>query len=255
MRTRSIRRRAFTLVEVMIAMAILGMVVAAIYATWRAILGATKASQTAAAEVQRSRVALRCLEESLTFTAMFVANAGYYWFDAENGSDAYLSFVANLPEDFPRSGRFGAFPVRRLEFSMRPGSEGGRELVMRQRLVTREDFDEDEQNFPLVLMKNVKRFEMEFWDVRKGDWKDEWTETNQLPKLIRIAITTENPNNPFAPGEEYTRIISPAAVAVQAAWQGGRGAGAPPGLPPGAPPGVPPGAPPGGPAMTIPIRK
>ena len=240
MNARNSSRRAFTLVEVMIAIAILGMVVAAIYATWRAILGATKASQTVAAEVQRSRVALRCLEESLTFTSMFVANARYYWFDAQNGSDAYLSFVAHLPKDFPRSGRFEGFPMRRLQFSMQAGSEGGRELVLRQSLIMRE-FDEDERNFPLVLMKNVKRFEMEFWDSRKGDWKDEWTETNQVPKLIRIAITTENPKYPSEPGQEYTRIISPAAVAVQAGWQA---QGAPPGAPPGVPPGVPPGQPP-----------
>ena len=244
MRTRNFKRRAFTLVEVMIAIAILGMVVAAIYATWRAILGATKASQTAAAEVQRSRVALRCLEESLTFTTMFAANNRYYWFDAQNGSDAYLSFVSQLPKNFLRNGRFEEFPVRRVEFSMRSGSEGGRELVMRQRLITSEDFDEDEHNFPVVLMKNVKRFEMEFWDMRKNDWKDEWTETNQLPKLIRIAIATENPKNPFAPGEEYTRIISPASVAVQAAWQGG-GGGRPPGAPPPPPPGTPGITPPG----------
>lgn len=239
MNVRRSSRRAFTLVEVMIAMAILGMVVAAIYATWRAILGATKASQTVAAEVQRSRVALRCLEESLTFTTMFVANTPrYYSFDPQNGSDAYLSFVSHLPKDFPRSGRFEGFPVRRLEFSVQAGREGGRELVLRQRLIMREEFDEDEREYPLVLMKNVKRFEMEFWDARKGDWKDDWTETNQVPKLIRIAITTENPKNPSGSDEEYTRIISPASVAVQAAWQGGQGR--PPGAPPGGAPPPPP---------------
>lgn len=223
MKPKSFRRRAFTLVEIMIAIVILGTVVAAIYATWRAILGATKASQMAAADVQRSRVAMRCLEESLTYTTMYAANMRYYWFDAENGSDASLSFVANLPKDFPRSGRFEGFPVRRLDFSLRQGNEGGRDLVLRQSLILRE-FDEDERNFPLILMKNVKKFEMEFWDTRKSDWKDEWTETNQLPKLIRIAITTENPKDPFAAGEEYTRIISPSSVAVQPAWQGGGGA-------------------------------
>lgn len=231
--------RAFTLIEVMIAIAILGTVVAAIYATWRAILGATKASQTAAAEVQRSRVAMRCLEESLTYMTMYAANSRYYWFDAKNGSDAYLTFVATLPKDFPRGGRFEGFPVRRLEFSMRPGEEGGRELVLRQSLIMKE-VDEDERNYPFVLMKNVKRFEMEFWDNRKNDWKDEWTETNQLPKLIRVAITTENLKDPFAGGEEYTRIISPASVAVQPAWQGGgRGGGGPPAATPTPTPNVP----------------
>src|ERR1043165_2981824 len=137
MRTRSFNRRAFTLVEVMISIAILGMVIAAIYATWRAILGATKASQTAAAEVQRSRVAMRCLEESLTFATMYAANVGngYYSFESRSGDDTPLEFTASLPEDFPRSGRFGNFPMRRLQFSLRHGQDGGRELIMRQRLI------------------------------------------------------------------------------------------------------------------------
>lgn len=244
MSRRTFNRRAFTLVEVMVAIAILGMITAAIYATWRAILGATKASQITAAEVQRSRVALRALEESLTYAQMYVGNARYYWFNAENGSDAFLSFAACLPGNFPRSGRFGGFPLRRVEFSLKSGSEGGRDLVLRQSLVMRE-FDVDERNVPLVLMHNVKKFELEFWDERKADWADEWLSTNQIPRLIRISIVTENPKRPYDRGEEYTRIISPAAVAVQPGWQGGGGG----------PPGAPPGAPPPGTSQVPPISK
>jgi prepilin-type N-terminal cleavage/methylation domain-containing protein len=248
MNIRPANRCAFTLVEVMLAIAILAMVTAAIYATWRAILGATKASQITAAEVQRSRVALRAIEESLTFAQMYVGNARYYWFNGENGSDAFLSFAASLPGNFPRSGRFGGFPLRRVEFSLQSGSEGGRDLVLRQSLVMR-DFDVDERQYPLVLMKNVKKFEMEFWDEKKSDWADEWLATNQIPRLIRISIVTENPKRPYDRGEEYIRLISPAAVAVQPGWQGGGGA---PGQPPGGP-----GGPGGVPPITLPggIRK
>jgi prepilin-type N-terminal cleavage/methylation domain-containing protein len=220
-------RIGFTLVEVMISIAILSMVIAAIYGTWRAIIGATKAGQTTAAEVQRTRVALRCLEQSLTYAQMYTANYRYYGFTAENGSDAYLSFVADLPSDFPRSGRFGAFTVRRVEFSLRSGSDGGHELILRQAPLLM-DFDKDEQEHPLVLMKNIKRMDIEFWDMQKMDWTDEWLWTNQIPKLVQIVISTGNPKNPFGTGEEHVRVVSPAAAAVQPGWQAGGMVGAPP---------------------------
>jgi type II secretion system protein J len=239
MRLRRSRRRAFTLVEIMLAIVILSGVIAAIYATWTAIMRATEVGRKAAAQVQRTRVALRCLEESLTYTEMYVANARYYGFVAENGSDASLSFVSRLPSDFPRSGRFGDYPVRRLAYTIESDPSGDRVLALRQAPLLM-DFDQDEQEHPLILMRNIKRMEMEFWDVQKDDWTDEWTQTNQMPKLIRVTLTTENPNQPFDRGQEYTRIVAPAAVAVQPGWQ----ARAPGQVPGGPPPGNNP--PPGG---------
>lgn len=244
--------RAFTLVEVLLALGILSLVITGIYATWTAILRATKAGQTVAIEVQRSRVALRCLEESLTYSQMYVANINHYAFVAENGSSATLSFVSRLPESFPRSGRFGGVNVRRVEFSLEPGANQNSQLVLRQARLL-EEFDEDEREHPLVLLENVKRMEMLFWDMREQDWVDEWTQTNQMPALVRVSIIVDNPRVTSDRGEEYTRIVSPATVAVQTMWQGvGGGAARPgqPGLPgqpgqPGQPPIAPPIAPPG----------
>lgn len=254
-------RRAFTLVEVLLAIGILSLVIAGIYATWTAILRATKAGQTVAIEVQRSRVALRCLEESLTYAEMYVANQRHYAFVAENGSQASLSFVARLPDAFPRSGRFGGVNVRRVEFSLQPGEGGNSRLVLRQAPLLNE-FDEDEREHPLVLMENVKRMEMLFWDARKQDWIDEWTQTNQMPKLVRISIVTDNPRVANDRGEEYARIVSPATVAVQPMWQSVAGGGAPgAGLPGAGMPGVgmpgavPPRAPGGANPQTPAIRR
>jgi prepilin-type N-terminal cleavage/methylation domain-containing protein len=230
-------RAAFTLVEIMLAIAILSIVIAAIYATWTAILRASRACQTVAAEVQRSRIAMDCVEQSLTYLTMFAANARYYSFVAENGSSATLSFVANLPKSFPRSGRFEDMPVRRVAFAVESSPEGGRQLVLRQAPLL-VDFDEDEINHPLVLMQNVKRMEMAFWDAQQKDWVDEWIQTNQAPRLVRVVITTDNPKQPFDRGEEYIRIVSPAATIVSAGLQSGNPPGAPPGgLPPRNPPG------------------
>jgi len=221
MKTRTLHRRAaFTLVEVMLAIAIFSIVLAAIYGTWRAIIGATRSGQIAAEEVQRKRVALRCLEQAVTYTEMFAANADYYAFVAENGSAATLSFVARLPKDFPRSGRFGDLAVRRVMFALEPAPEGGNNLVMRQAPVLSE-FDLDEQEHPLVLMHHVRKMEMEFFDLQAQDWVDQWDQTNQVPKLIRIEITTDDLRDSFDGSEQIVQVIAPASAAVQAVMQGG----------------------------------
>ncbi|MFN3410195.1 MAG: prepilin-type N-terminal cleavage/methylation domain-containing protein [Limisphaerales bacterium] len=249
------RRRGFTLVEVMLAIGILSLAIAAIYATWTAILRATKAARVAAEEAQRARIALRCLEESLTYAQMYVANINQYAFVAENGSDALLTFVTRLPESFPRSGRFGGVTVRRVAYQLEPGPNNLSRLVLRQAPLLTE-FDEDERNYPLVLMENVRRMEMFFWDERKRDWVDEWAQTNQMPRIIRVSIITANPRSPGQEAEEFTRIVAPATVAVQPFWQGvggapGTGRPGAPGLPvPGQPvPGQP--MPPGQPGQPV----
>ena len=76
---------AFTLVEIMIAIGIFSMVLAAIYSSWTAILRASKTGLDAAASAQRARITIRVLEDSLGSAQSFAANLPYYYFDAENG--------------------------------------------------------------------------------------------------------------------------------------------------------------------------
>ena len=60
------RSRAFTLMEIMVALAIFGMVVATIYSTWVLIVRSSVIGQAAAAQAQRERIAIRTVESSLT---------------------------------------------------------------------------------------------------------------------------------------------------------------------------------------------
>jgi uncharacterized membrane protein YgcG len=59
----------------------------------------------------------------------------------------------------------------------------------------------------------VKKFEMEFWDKQKGDWLDEWTQTNQLPQMVKFTLQLSDEPN------EITRIVALPSVAVQSMWQ------------------------------------
>ena len=79
--------RAFTLVEVMVAMALFAMVMVAIYSSWTAILRGSKVGLDAAAEAQRSRVAVRALRDALTSGSFTWRISRYYWFMADTSGE------------------------------------------------------------------------------------------------------------------------------------------------------------------------
>jgi len=183
-------RSAFTLVEVLLAMFIFAGVLAAIYASWTAILRASAAVRGAAAETQRSRIGVRALEEGLSSIQFSPPNARHYAFVADtSGDQASLSFVAHLPKSYPRSGRFGDQQVRRLTFTVEPDASGQESLMLRQVPLLFEP-DRDEVENPLVLARNVVLFHLEFWGPNSRDWEQEWPWTNQIPRLLKFSLAT-----------------------------------------------------------------
>src|ERR1044071_6710858 len=170
---RTTRTRAFTLVEIMVALTIFAAVLVAIYSSWSALLRGKTIGMAAAAEAQRARVAVRALENSLVSLQMFQANLKYYSFFADTSGDfASLSFVARLPQSFPRSGDFGDQVLRRLTFTVEPGTNRENVLVLRQNPVLFDPGVDEEEN-PLVLARRVKAFTLEFWGPRSTDWEPE----------------------------------------------------------------------------------
>jgi len=99
-------RSGFTLVEILLAMAIFTMLMAALYSTWVLVMKASTVGKRTAAQLQRERIAMQTLENSLTFIQSHQASIDYYLFDVENGESPVLSFTAYLPDNFPRSGEF-----------------------------------------------------------------------------------------------------------------------------------------------------
>jgi type II secretion system protein J len=240
----------FTLVEVLIALGILSVIMLSIYSTWTAILRASKVGLDAAASVQRTRIAVRNLEDSLVCVQSYAANQRYYGFMVENGDDATLSFVSRLPKSFPRSGKFGDLDVRRVTFSLENSqSSSSKQLVMRQSPVMM-GWDEDEKNHPLVLARFVKEFKIELADPRNGEWIEEWVQTNQLPKLVKITLQIADNERTMRKPTEIVRHVNLPSSTVQVQWQRAVMPGQPlPGQPPGQPGQLPP---PGGVIQPVP---
>lgn len=235
------RAGGFTLIEVMLAMVILGGVIAAIFSTWTGIVKASKVGQDAAAAAHRERMAMRVVEEALTGAQLYVANPMYYSFEVDQGGKVALSFVSSLPKAFPRSGKFGDALMRRVMFSVEAGAGYQKRLVLRQNPILME-MDEDERLHPVVLADSVKTFVVEVWDPVASEWADTWLLTNQLPKMVRVSLQLNYAaNRGQITSPLLTTVVGLPTAGVQPAWQtptvgadpgGGAGRGPGPGVVP-----------------------
>lgn len=193
MKTRNSKRipeRAFTLIEIMVSLAILGMIMTSLYSVWSAMLRATKTGNDSADRVQRARIARATVQTALESVQLYQANMPYYAFEAntENENFAFLSFVSRLPSDFAGTGMFPNFPVRRVTFEVvDDGSNGLPQLNMSQRLLL-SDTNETDESYTMALVTNIGLFNLEFWDTNEGEWVVEWIETNYLPPMARLII-------------------------------------------------------------------
>ena len=214
---------AFTLIEVMIAMAIFTLVMAAIYSSWDLIWRAARVSQTAAAQVQRQRVAIHTIEDALTCIQSFQADMKYYSFIV-NEDPPELDFTARLPDNFPRNGKFGDLNVRQLQFTLAAGPDSEKDLVLRQKPILL-DLDTDEQQNPLVLARYVQTFKVECWDTNQAEWVTEWDNTNSIPPLIRVNLVLGGNNHDFgsaAPTLAVSRVIAVPSQTLPAVVADGR---------------------------------
>jgi type II secretory pathway pseudopilin PulG len=225
------------LIEIMVAIAVFMMLIAVIYSTWALVMKATKVGQEAAAQAQRQRIALRTIEDSLMCIQSFQASQRYYFFNVENGDKPMLSFASRVPDVFPRNGKFGEFNLRRVTFSLEAGIGGENDLVLRQNPILM-DMDDDEQKSPLILARNVKKFDIECWDTNQMDWVTEWVDTNSIPPLMRVGLVLGGNTAGGNSGSELTVVraftipSSMMPAVVQRGGAGGPAGGGPPPPPP-----------------------
>jgi len=213
---------AFTIIEIMISIMIFGMVLTAIYSTWLAILHGKKAGEIAAAELQRSRIAIRALEDAFLCAVMYTENSRHYSFIAESAGDmAGVSMVSRLPASFPGVGRYGDQCVRRVNFFTQAGKDGAQELVMSQAPMLADTNSPSGAPYSLVLARDVSLFTLEFWDMRINDWVVEWINTNQLPRMVRISLGLGKVSGGTSmPHDMVSRVVALPSISVGGVQRG-----------------------------------
>ena len=211
---------AFTLIEIMVALSLLAVIVAAIYSSWFAIVKGSTAAANAAATAQRTRLTMRMLEDSMLGACMYNQNSSYYPFLVDSEGDfTSLSFVSRLPKSFLRGRKFDGADIRRVNFTVEDGPNGEKQLVLRQNLLLM-DMDQDELENPLIVARNVKLFVVEFIDPKTHDWTADWPYTNQIPGEIRIQLALGNQDQSSDKiMDTLVGVVAPLAQAVRPEWQ------------------------------------
>jgi prepilin-type N-terminal cleavage/methylation domain-containing protein len=205
------RARAFTLVEIMVAIAIFTMMMGSIIACWKAIVSGAETGQRAAAMAQRARTSMRAIEDSLNNLEISKQNIRFYYFIADTSTPQFasLSFAARLPSSFLGSDYFGDSVMRRVVFDVEKGADEKMNLVMTQYpLLAVPDTQYPPKS--IILARDVSAFVLEFWSPKEEDWLTEFLLTNEVPPMIRITLGTGHlANDPKIPFEVISRIVVP----------------------------------------------
>ena len=273
------KTRAFTLLEIMLAVAILTLVGAAIFRFTETTLTATRIAMQTGESTQAVAGFARLLQAQLDS----LPSAGLGGVTGGSSKEGELpnddvTLVCETPAALLSRRAPGPW---RVQLALRAGGDAakGGTLGM-QRLGPAEDPTAVDINVPagpvlitdvatrrkagteagqwVPLLENVAGFEVNYFNARLNGWLPKWNDPTTPPDLLRVRLTFAN--NAGRPLEMVLRVpprTRQQALAltlvnpVNGASNGGPPTGLPPGLPPGGLPPVPP-PPPTGPPPTFP---
>jgi type II secretory pathway pseudopilin PulG len=204
---------AFTLIEVMVSIAIFMLVMGSVIACWRCVINGKIIAENSAAAAQRARVGIQAVEDALTCSEISLNSIQFYAFLTDTSSKfASLSVAAHPPQDFPGSGLFGDNVIRRITFDVE-NVDGTNNLVMNQSPLL-EALNDQNTPYPIVLARDVSIFMLEFWSVDNGEWETSFDPTNQFPAMVRITLGVGHPaNNADIPYDVIVRTVKMPAEA------------------------------------------
>lgn len=182
------RARGFTLVELLLAILLLGLLMAG---AWAGITTATKATRSGEALIDRTsrvRVAQEFIRRQIrnALALPYVVDKSTGETRTFEGDADVMRFVAPMPGYLSRGGAY----LQTLE--LRSGRGGGRELVFAHELLNGYDPDKprEAERDPVILIEGIRRATFEYRGLdetgKLGDWEDEWDEPGSQPVLVRM---------------------------------------------------------------------
>jgi len=184
------RRRAFTLLEIMLAVAILGMMSLAIFRFVQSNLIALKfSSETAAAEAQYDGLRDLLTTEWQTLTPMRANLTGEPFKLNERERDEIKWRCSAGPGVLTRyaPGEFG------VTLRLQPEKQKGDRLDLGLLRRSQEKSDTGEVNESWVpLVNDVSSLEISYFDPNANNWLPRWPGGGRLPSLIKISVGRGN---------------------------------------------------------------
>ncbi len=206
--------RGFTLLEVLLALALLGVLMVGAYAAIRNATAAVASGQQMAERTNKIRVTHAFIRRQLS-TALASAyeinrtNGMRYVMEGERDQ---LTYVSPMPGYLGRGGSY----VQRLSFH----NDGGLlRLEFRHARFNGWDaedgFDDDKQP-PVVLLENVRSARFEYRGIddqgRMSGWKSSWDRREALPALVRLKIEFDRDARMEWPELVVPLVVDPSAA-------------------------------------------
>lgn len=202
----------FTLLETLMAVAILALVISSIYRTWDTALSGWKRAMDVSDAFQRQRVVLDALSE-LTKSAVFVnTEAGVYEVigrtDPTTGSS--ISFITASDALLPAS-EASLGGLRRVTIALLRDIERGSYLAIQNQPALIEEEDKKSEAPWHVLSDSVSGFWVRYRSPLDGNWNDTWEEESFIPAAVEYTIVFGQPNSRTPPVVITRAVELPAA--------------------------------------------
>jgi general secretion pathway protein J len=197
------RQHGFTLIEVMLAIALVSMIMALAYGGFRASVRATASGEALIEDTNRLRVTHQFVRRQLSLAQWLIIE----YDEGENrqirfeGDSDRVRFIAPMPGYLSYGGPY----VQQL--SLERGSDG-MELVYHYAMLNGYEPGEIEQSLGIVLMDGVRSGSFMFLGTDPEDgspfWADYWEEVDQMPLAVGLALDLNREN-----GLVWPEMIAP----------------------------------------------
>lgn len=222
------QKRAFTLLEILLAVLILGVMSLMIFGTFHSLISATSRAESTLNSLHVHTPVLEQISGSLRASVFDGAEPEKFEFVHEDGDagspDDRISWVSAssllLPPDFPTAGA-----ANRFELSMQE-VDGLRGLALRAFPASWELDDPEVEEVPYTLISTrVEGLDVVIYDVNESEWTDDWERTRQLPLSLILILEVLDPETPDRTLTVRQRVDLPAARLSRLLRRGGRGGG------------------------------
>jgi prepilin-type N-terminal cleavage/methylation domain-containing protein len=208
----------FTLLEVLLAVAVLGMLVTAVYSTWSAALNSWRRGSEATEAFQRQRIVMDALGDLTQSAIFFQQSAALYAFVARTnpGLGDSISFVTASDAYLPPSETIAA-GMRRVTISLEQDQYRRTYLAIVNEPALR---PKDDPSLPQlqahVISMDVTGFAVQYRNPRDGTWSTKWEEEQFPPSAVEYTVTFGERDGRFPPIVVTRAVDIPVAAFVAA---------------------------------------
>lgn len=205
------RNRGFTLIELVLAMTLLGMLLTMLYSGLRLGLRSVEDGEQRMDRVARVRLTQEFLRYQLSRVQPVIWKEDGETGVVFEGEQGRLQFVAPMPGYVGKGGPH----VQLIELVDR---DEGMELIFDHRIAHPEldgDVQPDPDRPPILLLDGIEKAHFSFLtsgeENEPGDWVDSWDDVEQYPLLVRLELQMQEGQGVTWPTLTVAPLIDPAA--------------------------------------------